>query len=221
MKNRILSRDPMVGRIVAWSQVNETRCQAIKATNSIDIFGPIGDFFWDESAITTAQVVAALDELSPDQDVDVRINSPGGEVWEGVSIYNILKSAPQKINVKITGQAASISSIIAMAGDTVEMGTGATMMIHKAWGMAVGNELELREIADIMAAADSTMIDIYHAKTGMARDEITAMLHPDTYMSASKAVELGFADSAATPEPVQARAVIQPSAMSRLFLANR
>src|SRR5690606_35769460 len=126
----------------------------------------------------------------------VRINSPGGDVFAGVSIMNMLKDREGEVTGIVDGLAASIASVIAMAGDKVIMNTGSMMMIHNAWSMAVGDSNELRKLADQLDKIGDSIIDVYATRTGLSKDELKAMLDAETWMGAEEAVELGFADEA-------------------------
>jgi ATP-dependent Clp protease, protease subunit len=123
------------------------------------------------------------------------INSPGGDFFDGVAIYNLLREHPKAVTVKVMGLAASAASIIAMAGDEIHMGAGTSLMIHNAWGVVVGNANDMRESADTFATFDSAMLSIYAARTGGDEKAIKKMMDAETIMSADDAVAKGFADS--------------------------
>jgi len=126
--------------------------------------------------------------------VTVNINSPGGDMFEGLAIYNLLREYEGKVTVKVLGLAASAASIIAMAGDEVQIGRGAFLMIHNCWVYAMGNRHDLQQIATDMAPFDKAMNDIYGARTGLDAATIDAMMDAETYIGGSDAVEKGFAD---------------------------
>lgn len=190
-----------ISKLKAWAASNPVKLEAKKSAdkNELHLFGPIVDastaeFFGLDSLIDDLSVAKALAEFEPGAELQVLINSPGGDAWTGISIYNLIK-AQGNAHVRVTGIAASAASIVAMAGKTLTMDTGSTLMIHKAWTIAIGNERELTESANRLRTLDQNLVDIYHDRTGIDRDEIMSMLDPDTYMSASQAEERGFADT--------------------------
>ena len=136
--------------------------------------------------------------------VDVEINSPGGDVFAGLAIYNGLRNSGKKINVKVLGLAASAASLIAMAGDTIEMPENSFMMIHNPWGFAAGDANEMRATADVLDKIGSGLVSTYAKRTGKSEDEITALLNAETWMTAQEAVDAGFATKVV--DAVQAKA---------------
>lgn len=123
----------------------------------------------------------------------VTINSPGGDVFAGVAIYNALKDLDVDVTVNVIF-AASIASVIAMAGNKVVMLPGSQMMIHKPWTLAMGNADELSKTQEMLNSIEESIVPIYSDKTGKSADEIKQLLEAETWMSPDKAVELGFAD---------------------------
>ncbi|ELY3463232.1 MULTISPECIES: head maturation protease, ClpP-related [Cronobacter] len=161
--------------------------------NSISIFDVIGADYWGEG-VTASRIAGALRSLNG-ADVTVNINSPGGDMFEGLAIYNLLREYDGKVTVKVLGLAASAASIIAMAGDEVQIGRGAFLMIHNCWVYAMGNRHDLAQIAADMAPFDKAMSDIYQARSGLDAATIDKMMDGETYIGGSEAVEKGFADS--------------------------
>ncbi|MDU2730510.1 MULTISPECIES: head maturation protease, ClpP-related [Pantoea] len=160
--------------------------------NSISVFDVIGaDWYGD--GVTASRIAAALRSIGG-ADVTVNINSPGGDMFEGLAIYNLLREYEGKVTVKVLGLAASAASIIAMAGDEVQIGRGAFLMIHNCWVYAMGNRHDLQQIAADMVPFDKAMNDIYGARTGLDAATIDAMMNAETYIGGSDAVEKGFAD---------------------------
>lgn len=160
--------------------------------NSISVFDVIGaDWYGD--GVTASRIAAALRSIGG-ADVTVNINSPGGDMFEGLAIYNLLREYEGKVTVKVLGLAASAASIIAMAGDEVQIGRGAFLMIHNCWVYAMGNRHDLQQIAADMVPFDKAMNDIYGARTGLDAATIDAMMDAETYIGGSDAVEKGFAD---------------------------
>lgn len=160
--------------------------------NSISVFDVIGaDWYGD--GVTASRIAAALRSIGG-ADVTVNINSPGGDMFEGLAIYNLLREYEGKVTVKVLGLAASAASIIAMAGDEVQIGRGAFLMIHNCWVYAMGNRHDLQQIAADMVPFDKAMNDIYGVRTGLDAATIDAMMNAETYIGGSDAVEKGFAD---------------------------
>jgi ATP-dependent protease ClpP protease subunit len=160
---------------------------------TISMFDVIGEDFWTGSGVTAKRISAALRSIG-DQDVTVKINSPGGDMFEGIAIYNLLRAHKAKVTIEVLGWAASAASIIAMAGDEIRMGLGTFMMVHNAWGVVVGNRHDMRDAADLFDGFDSAIADIYEARTGMKRANIEALMDAETFMGPSQAVKNGFAD---------------------------
>lgn len=160
--------------------------------NSISIFNVIGNDYWGDG-VTASRIAAALRSIGG-EDVTVNINSPGGDMFEGLAIYNLLREYEGKVIVKVLGLAASAASVIAMAGDEVQIGRGAFLMIHNCWVYAMGNRHDLAQIASDLEPFDKAMNDIYGARTGLDTATIDAMMDAETYIGGSDAVDKGFAD---------------------------
>ncbi|MCR4158816.1 Clp protease ClpP [Kerstersia gyiorum] len=162
--------------------------------NSISILDVIGYDWWTGEGVTAKRIAGALRQIGADADIEVIINSPGGDMFEGVAIYNLLREHKGHVTVKIIGVAASAASIIAMAGDTIQIGLPSFVMIHNGWIVAVGNRHELREAADWMEPFDAAMVDVYEARAQVSREEIQSMMDKETWMGGKTAIEKGFAD---------------------------
>lgn len=160
--------------------------------NTISIYDMIGEDPWTGGGFTAKRMAAALRSVGKN-DVTVNINSPGGDMFEGLAIYNLLAEHPATVNVRVMGLAASAASIIAMAGDSIEMGLGSFLMIHNAWGAVIGNRNDMRSAADLFGQFDDAMAGIYAHRTGMEKADVAAMMDAETFMSASDAVKNGFA----------------------------
>jgi ATP-dependent Clp endopeptidase proteolytic subunit ClpP len=173
-----------------FSIVNKTETSA-----EIIIYADIGQT-WFEDGVTAEGFSRELKSL-PDtiRDITIRINSNGGNVFEGISIYNRIKQHKAKVTVYIDGLAASIASIIALAGDEVVMGEGAMMMIHKPMSGVYGNSIDMEELSQRLDDVEEQLVGIYKRKTNLDRTEIKTMLAEETWMGADQALELGFVDS--------------------------
>lgn len=168
----------------------------------IYIYDEIG--FW---GITARQFVSDLQALGDVSRINLHINSPGGDVFEGIAIFNALKHHGAAITVHIDGIAASMASVIAMVGNPVIMPENTMMMIHKPWGFAGGDANDMRDYADLLDKMESVLIPAYADKTGKSTEEIAGMLEDETWMSGTECVALGFADQ--TTPSLQAMACIQ------------
>jgi len=129
------------------------------------------------------------------KNISVRINSPGGDVFDGVAIFNALKEHPAHVTTKIEGLAASIASIIALAGDEVQAHKNAMYMIHDPWVLAAGNQYDLREIADILGKIGGNMLDIYYDKSNIGKRELKQMMKDETWFTAAEAKDRGLIDT--------------------------
>lgn len=162
------------------------------------IYGDIGDSWWGES-VTAQSVAEQLNALDKTVDtINVRINSYGGSVADGLAIYNALKRHKATKAVTVDGVAMSSASLIAMAGDTVEMPPTSMLMIHAPWGGCFGNAKEMRQYADVLDQFSAAMTDAYVVKSGQSKEDILALLTDgeDHYYTGEEAVAAGFADSA-------------------------
>lgn len=162
--------------------------------NVITMFDVIGEDWWSGGGITAKSVTAQLRAIG-DRPVEVQINSPGGDMFEGLAIYNVLREHSQPVTIKVMGMAASAASVIAMAGDTIEIGAAAFLMIHNCWVVAAGNRNDMQEVADFLAPFDTAMADVYAHRTGATAAECAKWMDAETYMSGSMAIERGFADA--------------------------
>lgn len=161
--------------------------------NVITMFDVIGEDWWTGGGITAKKVAAQLRAIG-DRPVEVQINSPGGDMFEGLAIYNVLREHPQQVTIKVMGMAASAASVITMAGDIVEIGAASFIMIHNCWVGAVGNRHDFKEVAEFLAPFDQAMADVYAQRTGQSAADCAKWMDAETYMSGSVAIERGFAD---------------------------
>lgn len=168
---------------------------AIRAASSedatISVYDTIG-WSWEGEGVTAKRISAALRAIGG-RDVTVNINSPGGDFFEGVAIYNLLRAHPHKVTVQVMGLAASAASVIAMAGDEILMGDGAFLMIHNAWAIAIGNRHDMITASEQLAPFDAAMAEVYAARSGMTSAQTAALMDKETWINASQAVEDGFA----------------------------
>jgi len=168
----------------------------------IDIAGAIvaNDDKWiydwfDMDATSPRDVRKQMDEAyANNEDIEVHINSPGGDVYAGSEIYTGLRDYPGDVVVKIIGLAASAASVVAMAGKKVLISPTAQLMIHNTWTIAAGNSEDFKHEAKVLASHDEGIANAYMLKTGMSQKELRKLMDDTTYMSAQEAVRLKFAD---------------------------
>lgn len=160
----------------------------------ITLYDEIG--YWGVSA---KDFRAQLDRVEQ-QKINLRINSPGGDVFDGIAIYNDLVDHPAELRVTITGVAASAASLIAMAGDRIEIAENAFIMIHNAWGICVGSKAEMRAFFEVLDEIDAGLAETYAARTGLAQAEIEKMMTAETWLRGEEAVTRKFADTTGQSE---------------------
>jgi ATP-dependent Clp endopeptidase proteolytic subunit ClpP len=160
------------------------------------IYESIGEDFWSGGGVTSKKFQEELAAITAKQ-IDLHINSPGGAVFDGVAIYNLLKQHAANVTTYIDGLAASIASVIALAGDRVVMAENALFMIHNPSGLVMGTADDMRKTADVLDKVRSTMSGVYSGKTGKAEDEINGLLDAETWFTAAEAMAAGFVDEVA------------------------
>lgn len=174
---------------------------AEKKATIVSIYDEIGAY-----GVSAKAFLSAVREISA-KDISLEINSPGGDVFAGIAMYNGLRAladAGKTINVKIMGIAASAASLVAMAGDTIEMPSNTMMMVHNPWTFAMGDADEMRATADVLDGISNGLIATYAKRTGKAADEIKTLLDAETWLSAEEAVAMGFATT--VTDKVEAKA---------------
>ena len=127
--------------------------------------------------------------------ITVRLNTPGGDVFDGLAIYNSLKAHGAAIHVRVDGLAASIGSIIAMAGKTITMGESAFLMIHNPWALVVGNAKDMREMADTLDKIGGSLAGVYAGRPGVTIEQAQAWMDADSWFNAQEANAAGLADA--------------------------
>lgn len=171
----------------------------------IFIYGDIVSEEWFANEVTAPGFKQQLDELGNVSEIDVHINSSGGDVFEGHAIYNMLKIHKAKINIYIDSLAASIASVIAMSGDTIFMHKNSFLMIHNSWIMTVGNAKELRDTADLLDKTDEASNQAYLDRAlNISEEELKELLDAETWLTASEALEKGFIDEILEPNEIAA-----------------
>jgi ATP-dependent protease ClpP protease subunit len=164
--------------------------KAASGPAELRIYDAIGGWF----GITATDVAEALDDIDDDRDLKVRINSPGGDVFDGTAIYNLLRTRAGQVDVVVDGLAASAASFIAQAGDTITMNRGTQMMIHDAIGFTIGNASDHREQVALLDRISDEIAGIYAARAGHDVATWREKMLATTWYSASEAVDAGLAD---------------------------
>lgn len=185
--------------LAAWNP--GIRAAAGETDNTISIFDVIGYDWWTGEGVTAKRIAAALRAIG-ERDVVVNINSPGGDYFEGLAIYNLLREHKGRVVVKILGIAASAASVIAMAGDEVQIARAGFLMIHNAWVTTSGDRHQLRDTAEWLEPFDATANDIYAIRTGLAPEAIGPMCDKETWIGGAEAIEKGFADTLLTSDQI-------------------
>lgn len=173
----------------------ETRLNEATNSTEITIYGIIGDSWWDDS-VSASDIDNALKSITGD--IVINLNSPGGDAFDGIAIYNRLKKHDGKVTINVDGWACSAASVIAMAADELVMGLGSMMMIHEASSLVWGTKTEMRKEANVLDELEEGIIDIYMTKSNVSREEVRNMVDAETWFSAQKALDIGFATSTAS-----------------------
>nr|DAF54547.1 MAG TPA: Putative ATP dependent Clp protease [Siphoviridae sp. ctWf32] len=180
----------------------------------LDIYGNITSQPWLESDMSAKILSTQLDELGDVDEIEVHINSYGGEVAEGLAIYNALRGHTARVKTVCDGLACSIASVIFMAGDERVMRKASMLMIHNAWAYGEGNAAELRKQADDLDAITEASKVAYLSRISIDADELTALMDAETWIAPEHAVEMGFAtavdefDDAPGPSQCALRALV-------------
>lgn len=169
----------------AWYSIQN----ATADTARIDLYDEISFF-----GITASDFIAELRGVTA-RTIDLHVNSPGGDVFDGMAIKNALIQHPAAVHVMVDGIAASIASVIATAGDRVEMARGALMMIHEPFAMVIGDSRDMRKMADALDKMRASIADAYVDKAGGSQDEWFARMEAETWFTADEAVAVGLADA--------------------------
>jgi ATP-dependent Clp endopeptidase proteolytic subunit ClpP len=171
--------------------------------NTISIYDVIGFDPWTGSGVTAKRIAAALRSIGPKKNVVVNINSPGGDVFEGIAIYNLLRDHEGDVTTRVIGLAASAASVIAMAGDRIQTARTGFMMMHNVWVIAIGNRNDLRDAADQLETFDDALAGVYASRSGQDKKAVAKMMDKETWMSGEQAIEKGFADELLPADAVE------------------
>ncbi len=204
------------------SRQREFKAEAAGATLELTIMGTLGEACWFEpEGVSADDIQSALEAYPNVIAINVLIDCPGGDVFEGMTIMNLLKRHPALVTIEVLGEASSAGTFVCMGGDKIIMHEGTAMMVHAPAGGCFGMADEHRTIASALDSIGSSMVDVYVARTGKPRDEVQKLVDAETWMTARQAIELGFADllvpgkpKASAPQPAKPAAApaITPAA---------
>lgn len=183
-RDRLRAAASGVGR--RWYEIRNATAPdraVVRIYDEISLFG-----------ITAEQFAADLDAITAPE-LEVQINSPGGDVFDGIAIHNALRAHPARIITRVDGLAASIASVIVQAGDERIMASSAQMMLHKAWGVCVGNDDDMRDMAGVLARQNDVLVEIYAARSGKPAARFRDLMGAESWLTAREAVAEGLADS--------------------------
>lgn len=155
------------------------------------------------SGVTAKDFRAILKDAGPG-DLTLKLNSPGGDVFDGIAIFNELVAHPGRIRVEVTGLAASAASVVAMGGDEIVMAENAMMMVHNAWSVVAGNRNDLRSFAAVLDKIDAAMAKTYAVRSGMGVRTVAKMMDEETWLTAQEAKDAGLADAIGISAPASA-----------------
>jgi ATP-dependent Clp endopeptidase proteolytic subunit ClpP len=175
-------------------------------------------YIYDEISwwgVSAESVVNDLKEIEA-ATINLHLNSPGGAVFEGLTIYNALKNHPAKIIVHIDGLAASIASIIAMVGQEIVMAENAFLMIHEPWSFVVGGATEMRQEADLLDKIGGQLVQTYVDRSGATEDQVQDWMGAETWFTAQEAMDAGFIDRIDPNQAAQARMTFDLSAYAHV-----
>lgn len=173
------------------------------ATATLRIYDPI-DSWGGDWGVSAKEVAAALDEIPDVTDLQLHINSPGGEVFEAVAILNQLRQHPATVTATVDGLAASAASFLAAGADRTIMAANSQMMIHDAWGVVIGPAADMRDMADLLDKLSNNIAAIYADKSGGTVEAWRAVMLDEAWYDADEAVAAGLADESLDTQPAEA-----------------
>lgn len=160
-------------------------------STTINIYSTIGEY--GDGQGMTPRIVSAILRKAAGKDVNVNINSPGGDFFDGLTINTLLAEYEGDVTVNVLGMAASAASLVALAGKNINIAEGGFFMIHNAWSIAIGNRHDMKEVADMLAKFDQSQAGLYAKATGISQREIEKMMDAESWISAEDAIDQGFA----------------------------
>jgi ATP-dependent protease ClpP protease subunit len=162
-------------------------------TLELDIFSDIGESYWGDS-VSAKDVRSILKQSQDAKLIKLKVNSRGGDVFDGFAIYNLLNDHPARVEADIVALAASMASVVVMAADEIVISHNAMMMIHNPWGFGMGDAEEMRALADLLDKLGGQIADSYAARSGMSRDDALTLMNAETWLTADEAKAKGLVD---------------------------
>lgn len=214
-----LSMDLSPAALNAWNPSLKAAEKDAESENTISILDVIGYDWWTGTGVTASRIAAALRSIGANNPVTVYINSPGGDLFEGLAIYSLLQEHKAPVTVKVIGVAASSASVIAMGATDLQISRAAFLMVHNSWVYAGGNRHELREVADWLEPFDYGMADLYAHRSGQDIKSMQKLMDAESWLGGAKSVELGLADSVIDYTADEAEANAQASALRKMDVA--
>ena len=160
----------------------------------LTLSGNVQKKYWrDDDVINAKDIRESLESVT--DDIVIKLNSPGGDVFEGIEIYNYLKDHPSNITVEVTGVAASAATFITAGANEVIMNVGTSIMIHEASTFTWGNKSDIQKTLNALETIDESILSIYSEKTGQSNEQLEEWMNEEKWFTADEAVEFGFADS--------------------------
>ena len=186
----------------------------------LTLSGNVQKKYWrDDDVINAKDIRESLESVT--DDIVIKLNSPGGDVFEGIEIYNYLKDHPSNITVEVTGVAASAATFIVAGADEVIMNIGTSLMIHEASTFTWGNKSDIQKTLNALETIDESILSIYSEKTGQSNDQLEEWMNEEKWFTADEAVEFGFADSVKrdNDEPIESEESIEDIINSKVAIA--
>ena len=197
---RFRGQIPPANREPLRAEVNTKTNESVATLRIFDVIDSWGGPF----GVSAKEVAQALDELGSNiTDLDVHVNSPGGEALEGIAILNLLRAHPARVTVTVDGLAASAASFIAAGADELVMARNSQLMIHDAWGLVVGNAEDMRDLAGTLDKLSDNIASIYAEKAGGKVEDWRSAMKAETWYTADEAVKAGLANSVLSAEEAQ------------------
>lgn len=165
--------------------------KALEQGHTISILDEIGEGWYGEGI--TAKLVSSILRKADGEDVSVNINSAGGDFFEGIAIHSLLSNYEGHVTINVLGLCASAASVIAMAGDSINIAKSGFMMVHNSWTVAIGNASDMQEVSEMLNKIDGAMVNLYADATGIDKGEIVDMLAKTTWLDGEECLEKGFA----------------------------
>jgi ATP-dependent protease ClpP protease subunit len=189
----------------------------------LEIFGSIGASWWDDDAVSAKQFLEDLSALPKNvTTIRVKVNSPGGDVFDGIAIANALREQRAKgrtVETTVEGIAASAASVVIMAGETIRIADNALVMVHQPYTIEIGNAAVMRKTADVLDQITDSIITTYRWHSEMSAEELRALMDAETWMDADEAIAKGFATDKI--DGLKAAASIDPKAAAKLKVPEK